>query len=86
MIVLGYVWEGLIILVCGLTIISHVDTFLRPILLGHTIRMHPLMIFLSTLGGLSLFGISGFVIGPVIVSLAQTFWEMHDEFLAGNRS
>ncbi len=86
MIVLGYVWEGLIILVCGLTIISHVDTFLRPILLGQTIRMHPLLIFLSTLGGLSLFGISGFVIGPVIVSLAQTFWEMHDELLAGNPS
>jgi len=86
MIVLGYVWEGLIILACGLTIISHVDTFLRPLLLGQTIRMHPLLIFLSTLGGLSLFGISGFVIGPVIVSLAQTFWEMHDELLAGNPS
>ena len=86
MIILGYVGEGLIILACGLTIISHVDTFLRPILLGHTIRMHPLLIFLSTLGGLSLFGISGFVIGPVIVSLAQTLWEMHDELLQNKLS
>ncbi|HOF05502.1 MAG TPA: AI-2E family transporter [Syntrophales bacterium] len=79
MILMGQVWEGLIILVCGLTVISHVDTFLRPVLVGQAIRMHTLLIFLSTLGGLSLFGISGFVIGPVIVSLAQTLWEIHDE-------
>lgn len=84
MIILGHVWEGLIILLCGFTIISQVDTFLRPLLVGQAIRMHTLLIFLSTLGGLSLFGISGFVIGPVIVSLAQTLWEFHDELLKIN--
>ncbi|MDI9570986.1 MAG: AI-2E family transporter [Pseudomonadota bacterium] len=81
MLVLGHVWEGVVILLCGLFIISHVDTFLRPMLVGQAIRMHTLLIFLSTLGGLSLFGISGFVIGPVIVSLVQTLWEFHDELL-----
>lgn len=86
MIILGYVWEGVIILACGLTFISQVDTFLRPLLVGHAIRMHTLLIFLSTLGGLALFGISGFVIGPVITSLALTFWEIHDELLHGNDS
>jgi predicted PurR-regulated permease PerM len=57
---------------------------MRPLLLGHDVQMHTLLIFLSTLGGLSLFGISGFVIGPIITSLVQAFWEMHDELPKNN--
>lgn len=79
MVMIGHFWQGMIILAFGIIVISHVDTFLRPLLLGHDVQMHTLLIFLSTLGGLALFGISGFVIGPVITSLVQTFWEMHDE-------
>ncbi len=79
MIIMGHFWEGMIILAFGVIVISHVDALLRPLLLGHDVQMHTLLIFLSTLGGLALFGISGFVIGPVITSLVQTFWEMHDE-------
>jgi predicted PurR-regulated permease PerM len=48
--------------------------------------MHTLLIFLSTLGGLACFGISGFVIGPVIASLALTLWEIHDELAHNNHS
>lgn len=79
MIIMGHFWQGMIILAFGVIVISHVDALLRPLLLGHDVQMHTLLIFLSTLGGLALFGISGFVIGPVITSLVQTFWEMHDE-------
>jgi predicted PurR-regulated permease PerM len=45
--------------------------------------MHPLLVFLSTLGGLSLFGISGFVIGPIIASLLLAIWAMYEEFYRG---
>jgi predicted PurR-regulated permease PerM len=79
MIIMGHFWQGMIILAFGVVVISHVDALLRPLLLGHDVQMHTLLIFLSTLGGLALFGISGFVIGPVITSLVQAFWEMHDE-------
>jgi predicted PurR-regulated permease PerM len=79
MIIMGHFWEGMIILAFGVIVLSHVETLLRPLLLGHDVQMHTLLIFLSTLGGLSLFGISGFVIGPVITSLVQAFWEMHYE-------
>lgn len=79
MIIMGHFWEGMIILAFGIIVISHVDAVLRPLLLGHDVQMHTLLIFLSTLGGLALFGISGFVIGPVITSLMQVFWQMHDE-------
>lgn len=86
MIIMGHFWEGMIILAFGVIVISHVDTLLRPLLLGHDVQMHTLLIFLSTLGGLSLFGISGFVIGPIITSLMQAFWEMHDELPKNNGS
>lgn len=86
MIIMGHFWEGMIILAFGIIVISHVDAVLRPLLLGHDVQMHTLLIFLSTLGGLALFGISGFVIGPVITSLMQAFWQMHDDLSKSKRS
>ena len=38
--------------------------------------MHELMIFFSTLGGLLLFGASGFIVGPILAALFLTVWEM----------
>jgi predicted PurR-regulated permease PerM len=80
MLLTGYIWEGLVILASGVLIIGTVDNFLRPVLLGRDTQMHPLLIFLSTLGGISLFGFSGFVIGPIITSLLLAMWTMYDQF------
>jgi predicted PurR-regulated permease PerM len=60
-----------------------VDNLLRPILVGRDVQMHPLLIFLSTLGGIALFGFSGFVIGPIITSLLLAIWTMYDQFYRG---
>ena len=80
MLLMGHIWEGSLILAFGVLVISMVDNFLRPVLLGRDVQMHPLLIFLSTLGGISLFGFSGFVIGPIISSLLLAIWEMYDQF------
>jgi len=80
MLLAGHVWEGILILTVGVLVISMVDNLLRPILIGQDVEMHPLLIFLSTLGGIILFGFSGFVIGPVITSLLIAIWEMYEEF------
>ena len=80
MLLTGHVWEGILILCSGVLLISTVDNFLRPVLLGKDTQMHPLMVFLSTLGGLSLFGFSGFVIGPIIASLLLALWAMYGQF------
>jgi predicted PurR-regulated permease PerM len=80
MLLTGPLWKGILILVFGVFVISVVDSLLRPILLGRDVQLHPLLIFLSTLGGLSLFGFSGFVIGPIITSLLLAIWEMYDQF------
>ena len=80
MLLMGHIWQGVLILAFGVFVITMVDNILRPILLGRDVQMHPLLIFLSTLGGISLFGFSGFVIGPIISSLLLAIWEMYDQF------
>jgi predicted PurR-regulated permease PerM len=76
MLLLGHVWQGIAILFFGFVVISSVDNLLRPILLGHDIQMHSLLIFLSTLGGIAAFGFSGFVLGPVIAAFFLASWKM----------
>ncbi|QQS61648.1 MAG: AI-2E family transporter [Candidatus Moraniibacteriota bacterium] len=69
MLLSGNILEGVIILSCGAGIISTIDNILRPRLVGRDSQMHPLLVFFATLGGIILFGIFGFIIGPIVVSL-----------------
>jgi len=80
MLLTGRLWEGILILAAGLFVISTVDNVLRPILIGKDVALHPLLIFLSTLGGIVLFGFSGFVIGPIAAALLLSILQMYEEF------
>lgn len=80
MMITGHLWGGIFILAFGSLVISMVDHFLRPILLGKDVSMHPLLIFLSTMGGIIVFGFTGFIIGPIIMSLAMAVWHMYEEY------
>jgi predicted PurR-regulated permease PerM len=72
----GDVWPAVgLALFCAL-IVGSVDNLLRPRLVGRDTQMHELMIFFSTLGGLSLFGATGFIVGPLLAGLFLTAWEM----------
>jgi len=77
MILLGHTMQGIIILIFGGLVISSLDNILRPKLVGKDTEMHPLMIIFSTLGGLALFGISGFIVGPVVMSLFVALWDIY---------
>ena len=61
---------------CGL-IVGSLDNILRPILVGKDTKMHELMIFFGTLGGILMFGIPGVLIGPLVASLFITVWELY---------
>lgn len=61
---------------CGV-VVGSLDNVLRPRLVGKDTRMHELMIFFGTLGGIFMFGISGIFIGPLIASLFVTVWELY---------
>lgn len=72
----GSFWQALgLALFCSL-VIGSVDNLLRPILVGRDTRMHELLIFFSTLGGLLAFGAMGFLLGPILAALFLTVWEM----------
>ncbi|MDH3978776.1 MAG: AI-2E family transporter, partial [Gammaproteobacteria bacterium] len=57
-------------------VIGLIDNILRPILIGRDTKMPDYIILLSTLGGLSVFGVSGFVIGPIVAALFLSVWVM----------
>jgi predicted PurR-regulated permease PerM len=72
----GQFWHGVgLALFCAL-IVGSIDNLLRPALVGRDIEMHELLIFFSTLGGLALFGVTGFIVGPILAALFVTAWEM----------
>lgn len=67
---------GLVLTGFGAGVIGLVDNFLRPILVGRDTKLPDYLVLLSTLGGFVLFGINGFVIGPLLASLFVAFWEI----------
>lgn len=67
-----------VFLFCSI-VVGQIDNILRPILIGHDTQMHELLIFLGTLGGIGLFGVFGFIIGPIIAALFTTVWEIYGE-------
>jgi predicted PurR-regulated permease PerM len=60
-------------------VVSTIDNFLRPTLIGRDARMSDLLILLSTLGGIFLFGAVGFIVGPIIAALFVTVWHIYGE-------
>jgi len=77
--ILGNLSSGILLLV-GALVISFVDNLLRPPLIGKDIQMHPLVVLFATLGGILLFGISGFVIGPIIAALYTSIMSIYEHY------
>ncbi len=75
----GHWIKAMILLIVGAAIIGMVDNVLRPILVGRDTKMPDYLILLSTLGGLGMFGLSGFVIGPIIAAFFLAIWTMFEE-------
>ncbi|MBY6203898.1 AI-2E family transporter [Halomonas denitrificans] len=65
-----------VLLLYGVLIIGLADNILRPILVGRDTKLPDWLVLLSTLGGLAMFGINGFVVGPLIAVLFIAFWQI----------
>jgi predicted PurR-regulated permease PerM len=70
----GMFWQGVVLGLFGVFVIGLVDNVLRPILVGKDTRMPDYLILISTLGGMAVFGLNGFVIGPMIAALFMSTW------------
>ncbi|NOL51495.1 AI-2E family transporter [Pelistega suis] len=73
--VTGAYWEGGVLIAYGFCVIGLADNILRPMLVGKDTKLPDYLVLISTLGGLTAFGINGFVIGPLLAALFLAFWD-----------
>jgi predicted PurR-regulated permease PerM len=74
--VTGAMWQGLALVAFGVLVIGLVDNLLRPILVGQDTRMPDYVVMISTLGGMAVFGINGFILGPLIAAMFLSAWQI----------
>ena len=72
----GHFWQGGVLIFVGVFVIGLVDNILRPVLVGKDTQMPDYIVLMSTIGGMAIFGINGFVIGPVIAALFMAAWSL----------
>ncbi|MBF6988003.1 AI-2E family transporter [Cupriavidus sp. IK-TO18] len=72
----GPAWKGIALIAIGTLVIGAVDNLLRPVLVGKDTKLPDWVVLISTLGGMSVFGINGFVIGPLIAALFISCWDI----------
>ena len=72
----GHWGQSILLTAWGILIVHPIDNFLGPVLVGTKLRLHTLFIFFSVIGGLAAFGASGVVLGPVIIAIAVSLFEI----------
>ena len=75
--VTGALWQCIALTAYGVLVIGLVDNVLRPALVGKDTRLPDYLVMICTLGGMAVFGVNGFVIGPVIAALFMAVWHIH---------
>lgn len=70
--------KGLIVILFGSVVVSQIDNFLRPYMVASGTQMHPLMLFLSMTGGITVFGLVGIVAGPLIAAAFVAILELFE--------
>ncbi|MCQ8226921.1 MULTISPECIES: AI-2E family transporter [Pantoea] len=70
------IWKALFLIGFFVVVVGLVDNILRPLLVGKDTKMPDYLILISTLGGMEVYGINGFVIGPLIAALFIACWNL----------
>lgn len=71
-----FVGVAILAVLCG-AVAGNLDNVLRPRLVGKDTEMHDLFVLFGTLGGISMFGILGIILGPIVAALFITIWEIY---------
>jgi predicted PurR-regulated permease PerM len=72
----GAAWRGVFLIGYGVLVIGLVDNFLRPMLVGKDTKMPDYVVLVASLGGIAVFGVNGFVIGPIVAALFLAAWNI----------
>jgi predicted PurR-regulated permease PerM len=79
MILVGNVWQGALVIINHLLIVTNIDNVMRPILVPKSARLDSALMILAVFSGIALFGFLGIVIGPVIMILITTTVQIYKE-------
>jgi predicted PurR-regulated permease PerM len=71
---------GIFIMVWGFLLVSMIDNLLKPIIIGNQARMPFLLIFCAMVGGANIYGVTGFIIGPILIALLLAFITIYREY------
>ncbi|MBB3929976.1 putative PurR-regulated permease PerM [Kaistia hirudinis] len=71
--------HAIVLALWGAVVISNIDNILRPMLVGNRLRLHTVPAFISMVGGLLVFGMSGFILGPLAVTVTVTLIDIWRE-------
>lgn len=77
----GEYWRAVTLLLYGFFVISLIDNFLKPKIVGDHAKIHPLIILFGILGGIQLFGLPGILIGPLVLTIFDVVIEIYKEIL-----
>ena len=75
----GQTWQGIALIAWGVLVIGLIDNLLRPVLVGKDTQMPDYVVMITTLGGMAVFGINGFIIGPAIAAMFIAVWHIYGE-------
>jgi predicted PurR-regulated permease PerM len=81
----GEFWSAVGLTAYGVLVIGLADNVLRPLLVGKDTRMPDYLVMITTFGGMAVFGINGFVIGPAIAAMFIAVWHIHATTRLGGR-
>lgn len=86
MLLTGNIAGGLFVLLTHFLVITNIDNFLRPRLVPKSVQLHPALVMISVLAGVSLFGFLGIVVGPVLFIIALTTVKMYITYSNNHKS
>ena len=79
----GDTTRAIILLAVGGLVVSSIDNILKPIIIRGRTDMHPLLVFLSVLGGMNIFGFLGVLLGPLIIAVFLSLFNLYRTEYAG---
>ncbi len=78
----GAIWQSIALFAYGVLVIGLADNLLRPMLVGRDTRMPDYFVMITTLGGIAVFGVNGFILGPIIAAMFIAVWHFYGATLS----
>ena len=73
------IWEAIILLIVGIALVNPIDNIIRPAIVSSATHVNGLLIFIGLLGGVQAFGLSGLLLGPVLVIISASLLKVSAE-------